>query len=670
MARLVDDFTKTLSDKGISFSTLTQDNLRYDHASKKLMLIDYDGATLSPVGTKVSADNIARMRTQTTTLLNSFKQNTLERRNAAIMVGAQETQVRRKYDNYLTSLKVAVKTKEVFEQGAAQFKRENSLSHLASKLPYNYQMMKDTQLMEQVFIDNPLKLTPHELGEVSEFIRLARKQAEIQETAYKAMMQAYRLTPGCTRLSLQPQTLLTEAAGKGSRGRCRPLAYAMEVAIHTGRSEQMLANLGRVRAQVDQGAGRRFIEALDAFHPQNLEAFETAISVGGRETLTVNEIVDQLKQASGAASFSMRTDLHAMSIGVSVKENGMKSYHFYDPNIGLVEYSSSDALLTGLQKTAGDKGLAAHYGADAGRYKLYRLDVEALSKTPIERQPEWKIADFSQRKQPNSTKWRREEGKLHKEPVETVCHTVRGKRSICSTAKNYKISPDLSLASMARPSKNIIDWQQDVGLFINDLQSQRVKVLISLDDQLSTQKLPSGDVKADYLRDRLRQNGIDYIVETKNFIEDGYTFPADVDISVPGPYRQQVEQLADLVTLINDRRAAVKNASSNDVVAVHCGAGDGRSGTVKSAVMIEKLLCEQPQKYRQGVIDNIKGQDINDKIHTDINEDLSDILDVDNEVYDVVRDAVKTVRGAPHDNAVERMSDVNLLMGYARLLVS
>lgn len=70
------------------------------------------------------------------------------------------------------------------------------------------------------------------------------------------------------------------------------------------------------------------------------------------------------------------------------------------------------------------------------------------------------------------------------------------------------------------------------------------------------------------------------------------------------------------------------------------------------------------------MIDNIKGQDINDKIHTDINEDLSDILDVDNEVYDVVRDAVKTVRGAPHDNAVERMSDVNLLMGYARLLVS
>lgn len=659
---LTNDLVTKLANKGIDCPTITRNSLSYDRASNTLSLSSMDNVTLMPPGT-VSPTSVARMRGQIRELLEHFPQAVKAQHNLALRGGGNiALEIRNKYDNYVKILKDSQKSSQPFNAGVEQFKRDGTLAHLVGTLPHNYQMMKDTQLMNEVFTGNPLKLTPHELGGVSEFIRLARKQAEIQEVALNAMTLAYQLTPETTRLSLHPQTLLTEAAGKGSRGRCRPLAYAMEVAIHNGRSEQMLENLGRVRAQVDLGAGRRYIEALDAFHDQNLEAIETAVTVGNRASLSVSEIVGLLKKESDAASFSLRTDIHAMSVGVSVKDNGAKRYHFYDPNIGLVEYSSPEALGKGLDKTIGNKRLAEFYGADDGHYKLYRLDVAALAETPIARSPEWKIVDFSARKQPEPTKWVRTDGRLHKAPVESVCHTGRGKRSLCTKAKNYQPTPALSMASMARPSKNINDWGRDVPLFINDLQTQRVKVLFSLDDQLSFDMHTPGVARDRYLKQQLKQSDIEYVIDPKNAIEDGYTFAADADFTQPGLARDQVEQIASLVGQINTQRGA----NPNDVVAVHCGAGDGRSGTVKSAVMIEKLWREQPGRYRQGVVDDNKQLAT---IHTEISENLDAISGVDNPAYEVVADAINSVR-ATHLNAVERMSDVNLLNAYARFLLT
>ncbi|MFN1150120.1 hypothetical protein [Serratia liquefaciens] len=587
-------------------------------------------------------------------------------RNLDIQVGGNtDSEIRTKYDSYVTTLKT--QTSSQFNAGVEQFKRDGTLAHLVGKLPHNYQMMKDTQLINEVFIGNPLKLKPYELGEVSEFIRLARKQAEIQEVALKAMTLASRLSPGTTRLSLHPQTLLTEAAGKGSRGRCRPLAYAMEVAIHNGRSEQMLENLGRVRAQVDLGAGRRYIEALDAFHDQNLEAIETAVTVGNRASLSVSEIVGQLKKEPGAASFSLRTNTHAMSVGVSVKDNGAKRYHFYDPNIGLVKYSSLEALGNGLDKTIGDKQLAKFYGADDRRYNLYRLDVDALAKTQITRSPKWTIADFSERKQPDTTEWVRTNGRYHRAPVEFDCHPGRGKRSICNTATNYRPTEDLSMASMARPLETQRDrdyWVGEVPQFIDDLIDQRVKVLFSLDDELRHEILPSGVAKDHYLKQQLEQSGIEYVIEPQNAIEDGYSFGTNTDFTqLAAGDKAKVTQIASLVDQINIKR----QANPDHVVAVHCGAGDGRSGTVKSAVMIKKLLDEKPELYRQGVVaDNKKAV-----IHTDVPEDFSYPIGysgADNQAYKVVADAINEVRKT-HVNAVERVSDVNLLNAYARSLL-
>jgi len=593
--------------------------------------------------------------------LGNIPQAAKAQRNLDLRVGGNtDLEIRNKYDNYVKMLKNS--SDQSFNAGVEQFKRDGTLAHLVGKLPHNYQMMKDTQLMNEVFTGNPLKLTTHELGEVSEFIRLARKQAEMQEVALKAMELAYRLSPGTTRLSLHPQTLLTEAAGKGSRGRCRPLAYAMEVAIHNGRGEQMLANLGRVRSQVDLGAGRRYIKALDDFHDQTLEAIETAVTVGNREWLSVSEIVAQLQKEPGAASFSLRTDIHAMSVGVSVKDNGAKRYHFYDPNIGLAEYSSPEALGKGLDKTIGNKRLAEHYGADDGHYKLYRLDVDALAKTPIARSPEWKIADFSEPKQPDPTKWVRTDGRLHKALVESVCHTGRGKRSLCPMAKNFQPTPELSMASMARPSYKMVDWEEGVGQFIDDLETQRVKVLFSLDDHLRGELLPSGMPKDRYLKEQLNQRGIDYVIEPRNAIKDGYDFAVDADFTQPGPARLQVEQIQSLVDQINLRRAAVE---ADDVVAVHCGYGDGRSGTVKSAVMIHKMWHENPGRYLQDLADNKKPA----LIRTELSDSLGEELKFDNPAHQLVADAINSVRKT-HENAVERIPDVNLLNAYARSLLN
>ncbi|MFA1241214.1 hypothetical protein ACCC84_23200, partial [Serratia odorifera] len=292
---------------------------------------------------------------------------------------------------------------------------------------------------------------------------------------------------------------------------------------------------------------------------------------------------------------------------------------------------------------------------------LGNVPQAALAETPIARSPAWKIADFSEPKQPDPSKWVRTDGRLHKAPVESVCHTGRGKRSLCTTAKNYQPPPALSMASMARPSNKIYDWGRDVQLFINDLQTQRVKVLFSLDDRLSGETLSSGKPKDSYLKERLKQSDIEYVIEPKNAIEDGYSFEADADFTQPGPARRQVEQIQSLVDQINTKR----QVNPNYVVGVHCGFGDGRSGTVKSAVMIDKLWREQPGRYRQGVVDDNKPA----LIHTSISHSLDNEFEFDNKVYQVVADAIDTVRKT-HVNAVERMDDVNLLNAYARSLLN
>jgi hypothetical protein len=300
-------------------------------------------------------------------------------------------------------------------------------------------------------------------------------------------------------------------------------------------------------------------------------------------------------------------------------------------------------------------------GKVKGRLDVSDAEADDLAETPIARSPAWKIADFSEPKQPDPSKWVRTDGRLHKAPVESVCHTGRGKRSLCTMAKNYQPTPALSMASMARPSYKIYDWGgRDVQLFINDLQAQRVKVLFSLDDRLSGETLSSGKPKDSYLKERLKQSDIEYVIEPKNAIEDGYSFEADADFTQPGPARRQVEQIKSLVDQINSKR----QANPNDVVGVHCGFGDGRSGTVKSAVMIDKLWREQPGRYRQGVVDDNKPA----LIHTSISHSLNNEFEFDNKVYQVVADAIDIVRKT-HANAVERMDDVNLLNAYARSLL-
>ncbi|CAI1562130.1 hypothetical protein [Serratia entomophila] len=653
---LTNDLVNKLANNGIDCSTITRNNLSYDRASNTLSLSSMDNVLLADT---VLPESVARMRGQIRELLENFPQAAKAQRHLALQDDLADLEIRNKFYNDVETLERSPQFSKSFTAGVDQFKRDRTLAHLVGKgkLPHNYQMMKDTELMHEVFTGIPLKLTPHELGEVSEFIRLARKQAKVQEVAMDAMTLAYQHIPETTRLSLHPQRVLTEAAG----GRSRTLAYAMEVAINKGHSEQMLANLGRVQSQVDLGAGRLYIEALDAFHDQNFDAIETAITVSNREWLSVSEIVDQLKKESGEASFSLRTGYHAMSVGISVKDNGVKSYHFYEPNVGLAEYSSLEALGNGLEKTIGTPSLADVYKADHGRYKLYRLDVDKLGETPMDRKPEWKIADFSERTQPDPTVWVRTDGRFHKAHVESVCFTGRGKRSPklpCTSAKNYQRTVRLSMASMARPEQKSGSW----GDFINSIKGDDVKVLFSLDNSLSTKKMNTKSMahmaQDSYLKQQLNDNGIEYVIDPKNAIEDGYIIAADADFTQPGLARDQVEQIASLVKQINIKRTE----NPDGVVAVHCGAGDGRSGTVKSAVMIHKLLREHPELYRDDVVKNNKGLKISSHMSNSFGREH-----VDNPAYGVVVYAINAVR-VTHEHAVERVSDVNLLNAYARFL--
>jgi len=85
-------------------------------------------------------------------------------------------------------------------------------------------------------------------------------------------------------------------------------------------------------------------------------------------------------------------------------------------------------------------------------------------------------------------------------------------------------------------------------------------------------------------------------------------------------------------------------------VAIHCGAGDGRSGTVKSAYVLDKIITDLRQK------DELSNTLTNIDTHYNQHENTT--------VIESVSDAITTVRNEGHREAVERSEDVYALQAF------
>ncbi|MCU7064909.1 hypothetical protein K7R09_24210 [Serratia ureilytica] len=219
---------------------------------------------------------------------------------------------------------------------------------------------------------------------------------------------------------------------------------------------------------------------------------------------------------------------------------------------------------------------------------------------------------------------------------------------------NLKVHPEMRIASMARLTKNNYssDYRESFEILAKELKQQRVQVVISLDDEMSKLETKSepGVSLAAMAKESFAKNGIDYVVEKPFFIRDAYAFP---DNAVED--NKKIKNLYMLCQYISDARKYHRGK----IIAVHCGAGDGRSGTVKSAYLIFESLGSKDNPYHEEVV---KGEKI-ERVVTKLNDSF--LPDVARSwVYPMVKASISKIR-ILHKDAVERTSDVAMLNAFS-----
>ena len=198
---------------------------------------------------------------------------------------------------------------------------------------------------------------------------------------------------------------------------------------------------------------------------------------------------------------------------------------------------------------------------------------------------------------------------------------------------NFKVNAKYGIASSERPGYNS---PFDPGEYAKLLRKNKVKALISLDDNLAR---PGNHGQVKILDDEFHNNGIEWVLDKNHFIVDFFTSK-----NTPG-----AAQLAQTVSLMEHLRGKYPGGN----IMVHCGYGDGRSGTVKSAFAMHSLF---------------KGKGHHAKIKSD------GVVPMDPQgppvaTYKLVADAVRDIRKS-HPGAVERPDDIQLLNQYFEYLTA
>ncbi len=156
-----------------------------------------------------------------------------------------------------------------------------------------------------------------------------------------------------------PQVVYFSKTAQLSDGQCAALSRVMATAMEQGKEGQLIKNMFSAAAFPTDPASREFIGKLSKM--QNQVGARSAFHAGQpvRE-LSVNDMVKELADATVSKSVMIDSPGHAMAAGVKIQD-GSRSYYFYDPNFGLADFSSAEAMQKGLEKLTRDKKLKPQY---------------------------------------------------------------------------------------------------------------------------------------------------------------------------------------------------------------------------------------------------------------------------------------------------------------------
>ncbi|MBV7576701.1 cytotoxin [Pseudomonas sp. PDM32] len=238
--------------------------------------------------------------------------------------------------------------------------------------------------MKCLFLDG--KLTPQQRGALSARITEAsqaeyldnvlRRTAEFSEDFHRA---------GSVFDRLVPQEFYLTLASDRFGGRCYPLVRAMAVALASGGEvavDSLVNKLFLACADPESGSATLLKNSLVRLRP-NDEAVQASSALG---QFKLSEVVSRLAASIGTSMFALNTQNHSMMVGATVTTEGRR-YYFYDPNVGVFAFDTTQALSEAMKQHLVGRKMAAHYGSFGSKsepaFNLIEIDTGKMAKVSV-----------------------------------------------------------------------------------------------------------------------------------------------------------------------------------------------------------------------------------------------------------------------------------------------
>ena len=133
-----------------------------------------------------------------------------------------------------------------------------------------------------------------------------------------------------------------------SSGKCAGLSYAMAAAIAQGKQHIFMDNMYRAMANPSAPEAQAFINTIAELHA-DVEVAGVYFDPAHTRMASYSTVVPELASAKTSKTLLMQSEAHAFLVSVSVHSDNNRTYHYYDPNAGHVEFSSKEAFEKGLK---------------------------------------------------------------------------------------------------------------------------------------------------------------------------------------------------------------------------------------------------------------------------------------------------------------------------------
>lgn len=145
------------------------------------------------------------------------------------------------------------------------------------------------------------------------------------------------------------QSYYLSMVNETSGGECAGLSHLMTLAIGEGKSKVLLGNIYQALASLDTPESKAFFDSV-AMAQHYTKYAEDAHDPATMRIGSYESIVSQLIGAQAPTKLLLSSQGHRMAAGVLSGPEGRRSYYYFDPNIGLVEFSSAQAFANGMKK--------------------------------------------------------------------------------------------------------------------------------------------------------------------------------------------------------------------------------------------------------------------------------------------------------------------------------